>query len=201
MIRFIDEIKPEELQGKKVLVRVNFDVPVNEQGEIAESFRVKSHAETIGYLLSAGAKVALVSHIDSLPGFGPLTEQIGEILGQTITLVPLAELDSLPMLFESCSVLLIDNIRQDPREEANDSSFAEELSAGFDFYVNDAFAASYACFAGGRHQNSPLFCGVASKKRVALFDRSYQRSGGWQGGGIRRSKNFHQIAGGEKSFG
>lgn len=140
MIRFIDAIKQEELFGKKVLLRVNFDVPVNEQEEITESFRIQSHAETINYLLSAGAKVALVSHLGSLGKFDWLTEQIGEILGQTLTLVPLTELASLPKLFKASPLLLVDNVRQDPREEENDSAFAKELAAGFDFYVNDAFA-------------------------------------------------------------
>ncbi len=168
MIRFVDEIKPEELRGKKVLLRVNFDVPVNERGKITESFRVRSHAETIDYLLSVGAKICLVSHIDSVRGFGPLTEEIGEILGQILTLVPLTELDSLPALFKAGPLLLLDNIRQDLREEANDLSLAEELSAGFDFYVNDAFAVCHRSHASlvAITKILPSFGGLLVKKEI-----------------------------------
>lgn len=168
MIRFVDAIKPEELSGKKVLLRVNFDVPVNKQEEITESFRIQSHAETINYLLSAGAKVALVSHLGFLGKFDWLTEQIGEILGQTLTLVPLTELASLPKLFKAGPLLLIDNVRRDPREEDNDPAFAKELAAGFDFYVNDAFAVCHRAHASlvAITKFLPSFGGFLVKKEI-----------------------------------
>lgn len=139
MLKFIERLNKKELDGKKVLLRVDFNVPV-EEGEIVEIFRIKAAKETIDYLLENGAKVALVSHIEAIESFNPLVEQIGEILGQTLTLVPLSELDSLDNLFNASPILLLDNIRQDRREVENDKKFARELSAGFDFYVNDAFA-------------------------------------------------------------
>jgi phosphoglycerate kinase len=139
MLKFIERLNKKELDGKKVLLRVDFNVPV-EEGEIVEVFRIKAAKETIDYLLKNGAKVALVSHIEAIESFNPLVEQIGEILGQTLTLVPLSELDSLDNLFNASPILLVDNIRQDRREVENDKEFARELSAGFDFYVNDAFA-------------------------------------------------------------
>ena len=139
MLKFIERLNKKELDGKKVLLRVDFNVPV-EEGEIVEVFRIKAAKETIDYLLENGAKVALVSHIEAIESFNPLVEQIGEILGRTLTLVPLSELDSLDNLFNASPILLLDNIRQDRREVENDKEFARELSAGFDFYVNDAFA-------------------------------------------------------------
>lgn len=168
MIRFIDEIKPEEWQGKKVLLRVNFDVPVDEEDRITESFRIQSHAETINYLLSAGAKVALLSHLGSSRGFDGLIEQFGEVLGHTLTLVPLSELDSLPLLFKASPLLLIDNVRQDPREEDNDPTFAKELAAGFDFYVNDAFAVSHRPHASvvAIAKILPAYAGLLVKKEL-----------------------------------
>jgi len=139
MLKFIERLNKKELDGKKVLLRVDFNVPVDE-GEIVEIFRIKAAKETIDYLLKNGAKVVLVSHIEAIESFNPLVEQIGEILGQTLTLVPLSELDSLDNLFNASPILLVDNIRQDRREVENDKEFARELAAGFDFYVNDAFA-------------------------------------------------------------
>jgi len=139
MLKFIERLNKKELDGKKVLLRVDFNVPVDE-GEIVEIFRIKAAKETIDYLLKNGAKVVLVSHIEAIESFNPLVEQIGEILGQTLTLVPLSELDSLDNLFNASPILLVDNIRQDRREVENDKEFARELAAGFDFYVSDAFA-------------------------------------------------------------
>jgi phosphoglycerate kinase len=139
MVKFISELGKEKLRGKKVLLRVDFNVPIVEE-KIAEVFRIKAVRETVDYLLESGAKVALVSHIEAIPGFGPIAEQIGEILGQTLTLVPFSELAAVGKLFEASPVLLLENIRQDGREIQNDKGFAEELARGFDFYVNDGFA-------------------------------------------------------------
>lgn len=138
-MKTIDQLGKNELNGKKVLLRVDFNVPVM-AGKIAEVFRIKVTRETINYLLENGAKVVLVSHIEAVESFGPIVEQIGEILGQTLMLIPFSELNSLNDLFNASPILLLDNVRQDKREIENDKEFARELSAGFDFYVNDAFA-------------------------------------------------------------
>ena len=141
-MKTIDQLGENELNGKKVLLRVDFDVPIT-HGKIAENFRIESQKETVDYLVNSGAKVLLVGHLGhDYPNlsFGPIVEQIGEILGQTLALVPLSELGALDNLFNASLILLLDNIRQDKREVENDSGFAEELAKGFDFYVNDAFA-------------------------------------------------------------
>jgi phosphoglycerate kinase len=138
-MKTIDQLGKNELSGKKVLLRVDFNVPVV-AGKIAETFRIKSAKETIDYLVANGAKVTLVSHIEAIESFSPIVEQIGEILGQALTLVPLSELNSRGNLFNASPILLLDNIRQDKREIENDKEFARKLSGGFDFYINDAFA-------------------------------------------------------------
>ncbi|MBI2057429.1 MAG: phosphoglycerate kinase [Candidatus Yanofskybacteria bacterium] len=116
-----------------------FDVPV-ESGKIKENFRIKAQKETIDYLVNNGAKVMLAGHISSTDSFLPITEEIGEIIGHTLTLVPHSELNSIGSLFTECPVLLLDNLRQDSREEQNENEFARGLSKGFDFYVNNDFA-------------------------------------------------------------
>ena len=139
MIKFIDSLKKEELKGKKVLMRTDINVPV-ENGEIKETFRIKAQKETLDYLVDNGAKILLVAHLNAGDSFLPITEQIGEILRHPLTLVPHSELEVVAELFSEYSVLLLDNIRQDPREEKNDKEFALRLSKGFDFYVNNDFA-------------------------------------------------------------
>lgn len=169
MIRYIDEINPAELEGKPVLVRVDFDVPVDETDKITETFRIQAHADTVNYLLAAGAKVALVSHGGPRGSFEFTTEQIGMILGQTLTLVPLSELKTVPALLKAGLVLLVDNIRQDPREEENDEGFAKELARGFALYINDAFAALHRPHASlvAIAQYLPAYAGLLVKKELS----------------------------------
>src|SRR3989344_8830090 len=122
MIKYINELKKEELDGKKILLRVDFDVPVM-NGKITEDFRIKAQKETIDHLIGAGAKVLMVGHLGhevSDASFYPIIEELGEILGQTLTLVPHSELDEVNKLFKASPLLLLDNIRQDSREMEND---------------------------------------------------------------------------------
>ncbi|TSC74375.1 MAG: 3-phosphoglycerate kinase [Parcubacteria group bacterium Gr01-1014_44] len=142
MIKFLDSIPVPSLAGKKVLLRVDFNVPVKE-GKLSDDFKIRAQRETINYLLVSGAKVLLVSHFDALESFSPITEEIGEILGKTVSLVPHSELNLLNVLWKTGPILLLDNIRQDKREEENSGELAQELSQGFDFFINDAFAVSH----------------------------------------------------------
>ncbi len=138
-MKTIDQLTKNELNGKKILSRVDFNIPVVD-GKIAEVFRIKAARETVDYLLGSGAKVVLVGHIEAIPGFGPIVEQIGEILGQKIIFIPLKDFIAGNWKLETGNLFLVDNIRQDKREIENDKELAEELAKGFDFYVNDAFA-------------------------------------------------------------
>jgi phosphoglycerate kinase len=142
MIKYLNELSAKDLKGKKVFLRVDFDVPVKD-GIIEEGFRILSHKDTINYLIENGAKVLLASHISATDTFLPIVEQIGEILDSILTLVPLTELTSADVLFEASNLLLLENLRQDPREIKNDDGFAKELAGACDYYVNDAFAVSH----------------------------------------------------------
>lgn len=150
MIKFVNTLKKEALEGKKVLLRVDLNVPVKD-GKITNDFKIKAHQETIDYLLESGAKILLVSHHDNLESFLPIVEEIGAKIGQTISLVPHSQINFISTLFGASSILLLDNIRQDPREKKNDEELAREVacpegiegSKGFDLFVNDAFAVSH----------------------------------------------------------
>ena len=167
MIKFLDSIQAEDLNGKKVLLRVDFNVPVKE-GKVNDDFKIKSHQETLNYLLENGAKLLLVSHHDNLPSFLSITEEVGEIIGHTMSLVSRFELPALDLLFQTSPILLLDNIRQDKREEENNKELALEISKGFDFFVNDAFAVSHRRHAltSAITEFLPSYGGFLMKKEV-----------------------------------
>ncbi len=123
MIKLITELTEKELSGKKVLLRVDFNVPV-ENGKIFDAFKIKAHKETIDYLISNDAIVTLLSHITAVESFDPLLSQLQEIL-------------------QTKDFSLFDNIRKYKGEETNDEGFAKGLAKSFDIYINDAFSVSH----------------------------------------------------------
>jgi phosphoglycerate kinase len=117
-----------DIRGKRVLVRVDFDVPVV-GGHIGEPFRIVRQKECIHTLLERGARVVLIAHITAVPSFKPLVPQLEGLLGVSI-------------MFNDgdAQVMLRENLRADAGEEANDESFARTLVVGCDLFVNNAFA-------------------------------------------------------------
>lgn len=122
-MKSIIELRKAELYGKKVLLRVDFNVPVTD-GKILEFYRISAVKETLDYLLSHGAIITLLSHITAVDSFEPLLGQIKTILGT-----------------ENFS--LYENVRKYKGEEDNNEEFAKELAKPFDIYVNDAFSVSH----------------------------------------------------------
>jgi len=119
-------LKDFDFRKKRVLVRADFNVPLSEQGEILDDFRIKETLPTIHYLLENGAKVVLMSHLGNPGGkfvkelkLDPVTQRLTELLGQKI--------------------VLLENLRFNPGEENNDEGFARELARNGDIYINDAF--------------------------------------------------------------
>lgn len=125
-MKIISEL--QDLKGKNVFLRTDFDVPVV-NGSISEPFRIQRQAENLKYLLDHGARVTLAAHTTSVPSFEPL-------IGQLETLTGVA------MDFKKGNgpVVLLENLRSNPGEEANDESFARDILKGCDLYVNNAFA-------------------------------------------------------------
>jgi len=128
----------QDLNGKKVLLRVDFDVPIVD-GKIQESFRIKKQKETIDYLLKHGARIVMMAHIKALDSFASIVPELQTILGHSTQLVLTIE----EAASSSADFVLLDNIRKHPEEEKNDTAFAQRLAAGFDIYVNNAFAVSH----------------------------------------------------------
>lgn len=128
-----------DIRGAPVLLRADFDVPVDEHGHVHEEFRIVKQKENLDFLLSRGARVVMVAHISAVESFRPLLPQLKKFLGREIGFADdLTEVHRFVQ--DAGSLLLLDNIRKWPEEERNDSAFAGELAAGFAAYVNNAFA-------------------------------------------------------------
>lgn len=127
-----------DLKDKKVLLRVDFDVPVVE-GSISETFRIEKQKETLEYLLDKGARVVMMAHVSATDSFGGLMPQLHLILGKEINF--LKKIEDIEIYLDNyAGPALLENIRQFPGEKENDEGLALNLSKGFDLYVNNAFA-------------------------------------------------------------
>ena len=124
----------ENLKGKKVVVRVDFNVPVAD-GKIIDDLRIRVAMPTIEYLKSEGAKVILISHIESVPSLQLVAEKMG------IKFVK--DFMNWDGKIEEGEVVLFENLRTNPGEKANDPEFAKVLASYADIYVNDAFPVSH----------------------------------------------------------
>ncbi len=165
MFKKLEELPKEELKDKKVFLRVDFNVPI-ENGGLKETYRIKAHKETIDFLISAGAKVALVSHVEN--SFKDIVRALSEILSRELVF----EEDILNPSMES-QIALFENIRKYEGEEINDSGFAEDLAKNFDIYINDAFSVSHRSHASVSALTKflPPYAGFLMEKEVKNLNK------------------------------
>ncbi len=146
-----------DLKGKRVLARVDFNVPQDENGNVTNDARIRGALPTIEYILNQGAKLILCSHLGRPKGqfnpkysVKPAAERLGELLGRK---VPVADdvvgesAKSMAAALKDGEVMMIENVRFHAEEEANDPEFAKELASLADVYVNDAFGAAHRAHA------------------------------------------------------
>ncbi len=157
-MRSIDELPVE---GRRVLVRVDFNVPLQPGGkggaQVEDDTRILASLETINELRAAGARVILVSHLGRPKGkpdadlsLAPVAKELSRILGIEVRLAPDVAGPGAQKMAEELKdgdVMLLENVRFDPGEEANDPQFAAALAALADFYVNDAFGTAHRAHA------------------------------------------------------
>ena len=180
--RTLAEIDSSEIYGKRVLVRVDFNVPMAPgTTRISDDSRIRESLPTIEYLREREARVILCCHFGRPKGrvveemrLGPVRERLGELLG-------LAVLDAAgPSGSEPLSrtsemapgdVALLENLRFDPREEANDDGFAGELAALADIFVNDAFGAAHRAHAStvGVTKYLPAVAGMLMARELEML--------------------------------
>ena len=147
MITNINQLKQEEIRGKKVLVRVDFNVPIKD-GVVVDDYRITRALPTIEFLRRSGAKVLLISHIETKDVDVPTLKPVHTLLSQTVPVSFIEDCFSdearqgIDMLEES-EVILFENIRRYEGEKKNDEEFGKKLAGLADIYVNDAFAVSH----------------------------------------------------------
>lgn len=153
----IDVLTLEDLdvKGKKVLVRVDFNVPLNDQGKITDDTRIRASLPTIEYILSHGGSVILMSHLGRPKGkkdpafsLKPCAEHLAKLLKKPVKLAPDCigkKVKSLIDALKPGEVLLLENLRFHSAEEKpeEDPSFAKQLAELGDLYVNDAFGTAH----------------------------------------------------------
>jgi len=149
-------IRDISVSGKRVLVRVDFNVPLDKQKHIEDDTRIRESLPTIEHLLSQGAKVILMSHLGRPKGkspefsLAPVATRLSELLGKPVHFASDcigAEAETAVNALQNGEVLLLENVRFYKEEEANDSDFAKKLASLGDVYVNDAFGTAHRAHA------------------------------------------------------
>jgi len=150
-------LKDIDFKGKKVIARVDFNVPLSEDGEIRDDARIIAAMPTIQYVLSQGAaKLILMSHLGRPKGkavdsmrLAPVAKRLAELMGEGVHQVNDCVGDEVKQKIEASSarVILLENLRFHPEEKAGDEAFAKELASLADVYVNDAFGTAHRAHA------------------------------------------------------
>ena len=150
-------VRDLDVAGKKVLVRVDFNVPLNDKGEITDDTRITASLPTIQYLLEQKAAVILMAHLGRPKGqvkpelsLAPVAKHLGKLLGKKILFAPdcVGEAaQAAASKLKAGHILLLENLRFHKEEEKNDMDFAEKLASLADLYVNDGFGVSHRAHA------------------------------------------------------
>jgi phosphoglycerate kinase len=175
-------VRDIDVSNKRVLVRADFNVPLDgETGAITDDSRIQATLPTINYLIDRGARVILCSHLGRPKGkvveklrLTIVAQRLSQILGRSVEVAPDsigAEVEKAVAKLKSGDVLLLENIRFHPEEEANDASFARNLARLADIYVNDAFGASHRAHASvvGVANYLPAVAGLLVEKEIKVL--------------------------------
>ena len=200
----IKDLKPAELAGKRALVRVDFNVPLSDDGSVADDTRIRAAVPTIQTLLKAGARVVLCSHLGRPKGkpepkysLAPVAPRLAELLGKPVTFVPHvvgAEAEAATKALKDGDVCLLENTRFEAGEEKNDAALSAAFAKLGDLYVNDAFGAAHRAHASTE--------GVAKLLKPAVAGLLMQKELDYLGGALEKPKRpFIAILGGSKISG
>ncbi|MBI4353532.1 MAG: phosphoglycerate kinase [Candidatus Omnitrophica bacterium] len=194
-------IRDFELKGKRVLIRVDFNVPLDKGLNITDDTRIRASLPTIQYALDQGAKVILMSHLGRPEGrpvssmsLSPVAKRLSELLGREVAqcsdCVGARVKEELKGLDGSGSVALLENLRFNPNEEKNDANFAKALAEHGDVYIDDAFGSSHRAHASieGVTRYLPSGAGFLLEKEIRYLGETLQNP----------RKPFAAILGGSK---
>jgi len=179
----VRDLPPEQLRGRRALVRVDFNVPLDDAGRVSDDTRIRAAIPTLELLLERGARVVLLSHLGRPKGapetkysLAPVAKRLAELMPKrTVTFVEATDTDAAVAATRALgdgAVLLLENTRFLPGEEKNDAALAKRLAALGDLYVNDAFGAAHRAHAsteGVAHHLKPAVAGLLMDKELAYL--------------------------------
>ncbi len=178
-------IRDLEITGKRVLIRVDFNVPMDESGNITDDLRITSVLDTIEYAISQKARVILCSHMGRPKGkrverfsLAPVARHLGGLLGKEVPIAPDCvgpEVETMVATMKDGDVLLLENLRFHAEEQENDPAFAKQLARLADVYINNAFAVSHRAHAsvvGVTRYVAEKAAGFLLQKELEYFHRS-----------------------------
>jgi len=177
-------VRDIDVKGKRVLVRCDFNVPLQD-GKITDDNRITASLPTIQHLLSQGGRVILCSHLGRPKGvtpeftLAPVAVRLGELLGQPVHLAPDCVGDEVAALvsgLQDGQVLLLENVRFHPEEEKNNPDFAAQLASLADVYVNDAFGTAHRAHASteGVAHILPGVAGFLIEKEIEYLGKAVE---------------------------
>lgn len=176
-------IREIDVRGKRVLVRADFNVPLDENGAIADDTRIRASLPTIRYLCERDARVILCSHLDRPKGvveerlrLALVANRLSVLLDRPVVALQDCigpEVESAVAAMNDGDIVLLENLRFHPEERAGDPAFAENLASLAEIYVNDAFGASHRAHASvvGVPEHLPAVAGLLLEKEVDAFTR------------------------------
>jgi len=177
-------IRDIDFKGKRVIVRVDFNVPLDDAGNITDDNRIVGALPTIKYLIEGGAKVILVSHLgrpkdgfEAKFSMAPAAKRLSELLGQPVELakdVIGEDAKAKAAALEVGQVMMLENVRFHKEETKNDPAFAKELASMADIFVNDAFGTAHRAHAStaGLADYLPAVCGFLIQKELDFLGKA-----------------------------
>lgn len=179
-------LKDMDVNGKKVLVRVDYNVPMDSDGEITDDIRIRSSLPTVEYLLENGAAVILMSHLGRPKGepkkefsMLPVANKLSELMKREVIFadddnVVSDKVREMAAGLNSGDVMLLQNTRFRKEEEKNEESFAKELASLAELYINDAFGTSHRAHASnvGVSNHLPSALGFLVEKEVSIMGKA-----------------------------
>ena len=181
-------IRDLDVAGKRVLVRVDFNVPLDEDGRIIDDTRIRAALPTVEHLLTQGASVILMSHLGRPHGqrvpalsLAPVAERLSQLLGRAVGMAPDcvgAEVAAQAAALQPGQVLLLENVRFHLEEEQNERTFAQQLAELGDAYVNDAFGAAHRAHASTEGVPRCMGAGASGllmEREISYLDEALRR--------------------------
>ncbi len=179
-------VKDFNLKNKKVLMRVDFNVPLDDNNKITDDNRITEALPTIEYILAQGATLILMSHLGRPKGkpkvefsLKPVAERLGKLLNKPVVLAPDCvgnDVSNLAADLKPGSVLLLENLRFHNEEEENNAVFSQQLASLGDIYINDAFGTAHRAHASteGVTKFLPSGAGLLLDKELTYFDKTME---------------------------